>query len=528
MEKGAVDQSQSVLFKVEVIIFTDDNGWVGFARYAGAYRIATELRSQGYKVKVVDFFSSYSLDEVKQILNRFVTQNTLYIGFATSLWVKSEGYDFLKYAANSYEAHLNDLFPHNIEFMNEMFNHAERLNPKIRFVVGGSKAESLSYERIHHWVIGQGETAAVSLAHQMKFEPTREIPKIIEGKKLDYNGFTKSTIEWADDDFILPGEALPIEIARGCIFKCSFCYYPLNGKNRGDYTKSKDTLKNELIEANERFGSETFLFTDDLVNDSPEKVQMIYELSQELPFQLEWSGFCRLDMIYAYPEMAELLKASGMKAVYFGIETLNKVAGLKCGKGLAPEKTIQTLEKVKGLWGNSVVITGGFIVGLPGEPKESVKDTMRWLLSPECPIDAADIGVLNIKARKNLKDIEIYSSRISEQPNKFGIEVTPDYWKHELMDSNEAFQLVKEFYSTPEFAKKTRGAPFTMYPRLKNLGFTFAEVSGALLVDGEFTRRAIQRRNALAKGYLQKILGLDLGVNEESLGANLSPFAARL
>ncbi|MCB0386342.1 MAG: hypothetical protein KDD43_13195, partial [Bdellovibrionales bacterium] len=107
-------------------------------------------------------------------------------------------------------------------------------------------------------------------------------------------------------------------------------------------------------------------------------------------------------------------------------------------------------------------------------------------------------------------------------------EVTPDYWKHELMDSHEALQLVKDFYSTPEFARKTRGAPFTMYPRLKNLGFTFAEVSGALLVDAEFTRQAILRRKALAKAYLQKILSLDLGVNGESFVAESRPFAARL
>jgi radical SAM superfamily enzyme YgiQ (UPF0313 family) len=30
-------------------------------------------------------------------------------------------------------------------------------------------------------------------------------------------------------------KVLPIEIARGCIFKCKFCSYPLNGKQNLDF-----------------------------------------------------------------------------------------------------------------------------------------------------------------------------------------------------------------------------------------------------------------------------------------------------
>ncbi len=303
----------------EVVIFTDDNRFVGFARYAGAYRIATELRQAGYRVKVVDFFSRYSESELIAIVNEYVSSDTLFLGFASSLWVRN--FNYREYLANSYEAHLKTTFPHSDKIMNRFFDCAIERNPKIRFVLGGSKAEALNSERIHHWVVGQGETAVLQIAECLKSGRGHELPHVIEGNKLPYADFSTSKILWTDDDLIFKNECLPIEIARGCIFKCSFCYYPLNGKKKNDFVKSKEVLYQELLETHERFGTETFLFTDDLINDSLEKVRMIYELSQSLPFKLEWSGFCRLDMLYSYPEMIDLLFDSGVKSIYFGIET---------------------------------------------------------------------------------------------------------------------------------------------------------------------------------------------------------------
>lgn len=491
---------------MEIVIFTDDNAWIGFARYAGAYRIATELRQAGYSVKVIDFFSSYTYEQIIEILDLYVDRSTLFVGFATSLWVRNSDYDFKEYAANSYEAHLKSLFPHSEKYMNLFFQHARQINPNVKFVVGGSKAESLGSDWIDHWVIGQGEAAVLDLALKLKRKQYDQIPKIIEGKKFDYQGFASSAIEWTDEDHIFKGECLPIEIARGCIFRCSFCYYPMNGKKKNEYVKSKEHLKKELIQAHEKYGTETFLFTDDLVNDTLEKVRMLSTLAQELPFKLEWSGYCRLDLIYAYPEMAELLLKAGIRSAYFGIETLNKEAGLKSGKGLGKEKILKTLEHVKSVWGEEVMINAGFIVGLPGEPKSSVQNTLDWLLTDDCPIDVADVGVLNIKARDYLPELAVYNSRIGENPDQFGMKVSRYKWEHELMNSDEASQLVYDFYSNPAFLKKKRGAPLTMYPRLKNLGYSFKEITQLSLGDKGFKEKALLRRKELFEEYHSKLL----------------------
>ena len=45
----------------------------GFGRYAGTYRIATELRDAGYDVQVIEFFTQWTSQELTKIIDKFVT-----------------------------------------------------------------------------------------------------------------------------------------------------------------------------------------------------------------------------------------------------------------------------------------------------------------------------------------------------------------------------------------------------------------------------------------------------------------------
>ena len=68
---------------MQTIIFSDVL-YPGYGKNAGAYRIATELRNAGYTCQVVDFFCHYSADELEKIIDKFVTQDTLWVGFSTT------------------------------------------------------------------------------------------------------------------------------------------------------------------------------------------------------------------------------------------------------------------------------------------------------------------------------------------------------------------------------------------------------------------------------------------------------------
>ena len=58
---------------MDVVLFTDVCS-PGFGRYAGTYRIATELRNAGFSVQVVEYFTRWTTDELKKIIFRFVNK----------------------------------------------------------------------------------------------------------------------------------------------------------------------------------------------------------------------------------------------------------------------------------------------------------------------------------------------------------------------------------------------------------------------------------------------------------------------
>ena len=67
----------------QVLLFTEVSS-PGFGRYAGTYRIATELRDQGFSVQVIEYFTQWSTKELKDIVRYFVTKDTLLVGISTT------------------------------------------------------------------------------------------------------------------------------------------------------------------------------------------------------------------------------------------------------------------------------------------------------------------------------------------------------------------------------------------------------------------------------------------------------------
>ena len=70
---------------MQTIIFSDFLQ-PGYGKNAGAYRIATELRKNGFSCQVVDFFTHYSLEEIFKIIDRFVDKDTLWVGLSNTFF----------------------------------------------------------------------------------------------------------------------------------------------------------------------------------------------------------------------------------------------------------------------------------------------------------------------------------------------------------------------------------------------------------------------------------------------------------
>ncbi len=72
---------QSAIY--DALIITDVSGPV-WSRSVGAYRFANLLRSDANTVKVIDCLSDFTDEEIEQLLNKYVSSQTIFVGISSS------------------------------------------------------------------------------------------------------------------------------------------------------------------------------------------------------------------------------------------------------------------------------------------------------------------------------------------------------------------------------------------------------------------------------------------------------------
>ena len=116
---------------------------------------------------------------------------------------------------------------------------------------------------------------------------------------------------------------------------------------------------------------------------SSDLVEDLARIAQELPFELEWVGYCRPDLIWAHRDTIQTLKDSGLRSATFGIETFHPEASKKVGKGWSGRRAKDFLLELKQIWKNDITWLSGMIVGLPGEPLEELDEHNYWFMENE-------------------------------------------------------------------------------------------------------------------------------------------------
>jgi radical SAM superfamily enzyme YgiQ (UPF0313 family) len=327
---------------------------------------------------------------------------------------------------------------------------------KAKIVYGGAKAPYfLADDKIDYYVIGYGDNSVVALSDYLK-----NGTPLLDCTPLDINGTTAQLIDsnkypepkmdeiqtrwWREDFNILPGEGLPIEMARGCIFKCKFCSYPLLGKKKGTYIRDPEEIRDELIKTWEAHGTDSYYFTDDTFNDDNDKIEALHKIFTSLPFKPKFSAYLRVDLINRYPHQADMLTEMGLIGTYFGIETLQAKSAVAIGKGLHPNKVKDRLYWLNEKWNKKVNIGAGFILGLPYDTHEYFTELLNWTMERDNPLQHVSFYPLflfrrSVEEYSRLKD---YSSEFSLNPQIYGYQFpssNPVQW--ELPEQNMSYEI---------------------------------------------------------------------------------------
>lgn len=444
---------------MDVVLFTDCNAYLPNGklslpiRMAGPFRLATELRLNNITCQIIDFIWSFTEEELNKVCQKFITNETKVVGFSSTFW-----WDTL-FTSNSNKKRILDL----------IIDYTRTHAPLCKIVCGGSNsgfiADSFIFDKAFK---GYNDQDFLHYVQQCMNMQKSVLP-------FDFN---KSFIRYTANDLINQNDTLTIEISRGCIFKCKFCAYPLNGKKKLDYIKDMAVLRNELIENYENYGTTNYIFNDDTFNDSTYKLEQLYEMFQTLPFKIKFCCYLRLDLLNRWPEQIQLLYDMGLRGAFFGIETFNDESAKIIGKGISGNRAKELLDELKtNYWKNKVLITISLIVGLPYETIDNLNNTMSWIKSTS--VDSIDVNTLYI----NNDPKKSWLSEFDRNYQKYGYKFVNNTTVWEQTNSEITTSFMAGLYTT-EIAKlanncnkgqsTTNFATFLVPNVLKFSGFNYS------------------------------------------------------
>ena len=486
--------------------------WNFWSRYLGPYAVASSVRKQipNYSVKVIDYFTK--IPDFFEYLEAFVGDETRYICISTT---------FLQ---NTNNRRINDfnLWFRSHDELSLWFVSLKKIAPNAKIVIGGHPVDTyfkrysscddpsvLPYAMktyVDFAIHGYGEKAMVDLLlNRTSAEHKKKVGKltfISDGSKAGKDAVV-DPIKWGRRDAIQHKEWLPLEISKGCRFGCKFCMFDRHGTT----TKDPAALRNEMLHNYEKFGVTGYHLTDDTVNDSPDKIDMIHDVFTSLPFNPEWIAYARPDMFHRYPDMLEKMIESGCRGMFLGVETFNPTAAKIAGKGLDPEKVKQILKWIKTTAGQDVFVLASFIIGLVGETEESLDETLQYLLEQDA-IDKITYDILYVRESGHRTTNKKDFSQDSDTYGFRNIRFFPDYyWEHDTLNYYQCKDIALKWkqilplarYSGSGLARENI-TDFWSYPRMRSLGYDHA-ASFDMLKSGSIPEELYDKNETWIRTY---------------------------
>ena len=382
-----------------------------FNRAQGAYRLASILRETGYKVRIIDGVGTLPSNKIVEMIETVISPATIAVCISTSFF---SNFNSLVHADSLVT---KDPAPYDLHEWLSIVNII-KLKSNAKIILGGHKTNEFERSEIHRayvdkFVYGYADKSLIKIISDIKYAP-----KPLSHDLIKSTEFGSYQTYYDPKDSFLPGESFTVEMQRGCMFRCSFCAYPMNGKDKNSYQKEINNLVDELEYCYDVFGSTNFILNSDTFNANMSYVEEFYNELQRRKLVFNFGINARLDLFYRKDEQIQLTKDLGVRAVLFGLETANPFALKDIGKGLAFDKVVTTLHKCKEIWQDRVRMTGSYIIGLPKDTEQNIQSVYEFFQSEECPLHGIEFDPLYVFN----KDLEtnLWQSEYTKFPEKHG------------------------------------------------------------------------------------------------------------
>jgi anaerobic magnesium-protoporphyrin IX monomethyl ester cyclase len=286
----------------------------------------------------------------------------------------------------------------------EIINIVKRVNKEIIVVLGGPLATTLPQDLLQnsqadYIVIGEGEKTIIDLLQTIE---DGKNPSDVKGIAYKNNSDVIIT-EQADqisnlDNIPFPARHLlnfsnylqnqfhsfkpkmegfgiikstNMITSRGCPYSCTFCFKDIWGQKWRGRSPGNVVAEMEFLYA--KYGINGFFFNDDTFVLDTNRVFEFCNLLKEKQLKAAW--YCNGRVNLMTQKMLAAMYDAGCREIAYGIESGNQqmLDALKKNITLEQVRNVVKWTKEAGINAN-----GFFIIGLPGETKESIRQTINF------------------------------------------------------------------------------------------------------------------------------------------------------
>ncbi len=307
-------------------------------------------------------------------------------------------------------------------------NQDRELNEDIDLFVAEEQGEATLYQ-IVTTIKNCGDLSTIpNLAYY-----SRDNQLIFSQRKAENNSFDEDFVNWGDvpDEYLSP--IFPVRGSRGCPYKCAYCNFSVGKKFR---LKGIDLVAKEVSSLADTGKVRIIRFTDDNLFLTRRHVEEYSRMLIKSGKGLKWSTFIRASSITK--DNVHLLKDSGCIMAQIGMESGNKKILEGMNKKDTPENYLKVIELLNA---NDISTQLYFIAGFPGETRETINETIQMINNFSHKGSGINHMMVFPFVLAPLSPIYLPENR-----KKYNLKGYMSEWKHDTMDSTQAYKYAKEFF----------------------------------------------------------------------------------
>ena len=383
----------------------------------GLASIASCLEEEGHSVKLIDVTAmNYNKSDVETEIRNYDPE---VVGISAPTQFVKNSYSLAKYA--------------------------KEINPNCLTILGGAHPSALPIETLNECryidviVRRDGEKTIVELLKNKDFDHIKGITYQNDGKiksNVDRKRITNL------DELPLPAyHLLPmdkyriknpipslgeyekkmmnfttISTCRGCPYDCAFCSSKdFWGKQW--ITKSPERIIEEIEFLKEKYNVKLFHFVDDTFTVDFNRLNRIHSLIKKEKIDVFYGCSSRANLFTK--NTAEILKKSGCYTIDFGFESgVQKILDF-LSKGITIQDTITAVKNAKQF---GIGAESNFIIGVPGETKRMIQETLSFAF--KLNLDFTSFSVL----------VPFPGTKIYQYAVKNNLLLTKDWSKYKILN----------------------------------------------------------------------------------------------